>query len=74
VFKVEVIEAFNKPAQVLNASQVVVRMADGTPISIAALFGGPNSVLVSHCKDPGFNLDLQKIGIKETVVVENLKS
>ncbi len=73
MFQVEIIEAFNKPPKLLNASQVVIRMPNGTPVSIAALFGGPNSVLVSHCKDPNFQADLQKVGIKETVIVENLK-
>ena len=73
MFKVEIIEALNKPPKVIDASQVVVRMANGTPVSIAALFGGANSVLVSHCKDPNFNSDLQKVGIKETVVVERFK-
>lgn len=73
MFKVEIIEALNKPAKVLDAAQVVIRMPNGTPVSIAALFGGSNSVLVSHCKDPNFQLDLQKVGIKETVIVERLK-
>ncbi len=68
MFIVEVVTSIGKPPLKLPASQVVVRMPDGTPISIAALFGGLTSVLVSHCEDPSFNDNLRKLGINETVI------
>ena len=58
----------------LEASQVVVRLANGTPVSLAALFGGDQAVLVSHCDDPNFNEDLSKLGITQTVITEKFKS
>lgn len=73
MFFVEIIEAVGKPPIRLPASQVVIRMSDGTPVSIAALFGSNRSVLVSHCEDPNFQNNLQKIGINETVIVEKVK-
>lgn len=73
MFFVEIIEAIGKPPLRVPASQVVVRMPDGTPVSIAALFGSNSSVLVSHCEDANFQNNLQKIGIQETVIVEKVK-
>lgn len=73
MFFVEIIESVGKPPIRLPASQVVIRMGDGTPVSIAALFGSNRSVLVSHCEDPNFQNNLQKIGINETVIVEKVK-
>jgi hypothetical protein len=73
MFFVEIIEAIGKPPIRLEASQVVVRMANGTPVSVAAMFGGPHSVMVSHCEDSGFNANLQKLGINETVISSRLK-
>lgn len=73
MFFVEIIEAIGKPPLRIPASQVVVRMPNGTPVSIAALFGSNSSVLVSHCEDPDFHNNLQKIGINETVIVEKVK-
>jgi hypothetical protein len=73
MFFVEIIESIGKPPIRLEASQVVIRMANGTPVSVAAMFGGPHSVLVSHCEDPGFNANLQKLGINETVISSRMK-
>ena len=68
MFIVEVLESVGKPPLRIPASQVVVRMLDGTPVSIAALFGGPSSIMVSHCEDASFNDNLRKLGINETVI------
>jgi hypothetical protein len=73
MFTVEIIEKLGKPSIRIPASQVVIRMPDGTPVSVAAIYGGPDSVLVSHCSDKNFQQDLKKLGITETVVVTNLK-
>ena len=58
MFIVEVIESIGKPPLRIPASQVVVRMRDGTPVSVAALFGSATSVMVSHCEDANFNDNL----------------
>ena len=68
MFIVEVIESIGKPPLRIPASQVVVRMQDGTPVSVAALFGSATSVMVSHCEDTNFNDNLRKLGINETVI------
>jgi len=73
MFYVEIVNGIGKPPIRVEASQVVVRMPNGTPVSIAAIFGGPASVLVSHCEDPNFNANLNKLGINETVIVSNLR-
>jgi len=73
MFTVEIIQAIGRTPLKVEASQVVIRMPDGTPISLAALFGGPNSVLVSHCEDTNFNENLRKLGLTDTVVTEKLK-
>ena len=72
MFTVEVLESIGKQPIVLNASQVVVRLSNGTPVSVAALYGGDDSVLVSHCDDKNFNENLDKIGISSTVIVEKV--
>mgnify|MGYP006295822085 CR=1 len=73
MFYVEIINGIGKSPIKIEASQVVVRMPNGTPVSIAALYGGPASVLVSHCEDPNFNNNLKKLGINETIVVSNVR-
>lgn len=73
MFIVEVVETIGKSPLKLPASQVVVRMPDGTPVIVAALFGGAASVLVSHCEDPRFNDNLRKLGINETVISTSMQ-
>ena len=73
MFQVEIINGIGKPPIKLEASQVIIRMPGGTPVSIAALYGGANSLLVSHCDDANFNANLKKLGINETVSVSSLK-
>lgn len=73
MFIVEIIETVGRPPLRLEASQVVVRMPNGTPVCAAALFGSSDSVLVSHCEDPNFNANLKKLGINDTVITTSLK-
>jgi hypothetical protein len=73
MFKVEIVERIGVPPLQLAASQVVITLPDGTPISIAALFGGEEAVLVSHCDDPKFNENLAKLGINKTVIPEKFE-
>lgn len=73
MFNVEILEQIGKKPLVLPASQVVVRMPDGTPISVAALYGSSSSVMVSHCTDKDFQETLGKLGINQKVTVTQIK-
>jgi len=73
MFFVEILESVGQPPLRLQASQVVIRMPNGTPVSVAAVFGTSDSVLVSHCEDENFNVNLQKLGINETVITTKLR-
>lgn len=72
MFRIEVIQQVGKPPITLDASQVVIRMPNGTPVCIAAQYGSHSSLLLSHCNDSSFQADLEKLGISETVFVERL--
>ena len=72
MFRVDILERVGVPPMQLEASQVVIRMPDGTPVSVAALFGGDESVMVSHCEDPKFNENLAKLGINQTVITTKI--
>lgn len=68
VFKVEVLTAIGRPPTLLDASQVIVRLPDGTAVSMAALYGG--GVCVSHFADKTFQETLDKLGIEKKVELE----
>lgn len=68
MFKVEVLTAIGRPSTVLDASQVIVRLPDGTAVSVAALYGG--GVCVSHFSDEAFQRTLGKLGIENKVELE----
>lgn len=74
MFEVEILQGIGVAPQRIKATQVVVRMPGGTPVVVAALFGGASSMLVSHCKDPEFNNSLKKLGINEVVVAADVKT
>lgn len=74
-FVVEILRGIGSgiPLVLTDASQIVVRLADGTPICVASVFGGDDAVLVSHCEDPQFSADLAKMGIHgKSPVVERI--
>ena len=73
MIRLEILTRIGEEPIVLDASQVVVTLPDGSPIALAAVFGGTEGVQVSHCKDPEFNKILKKLGIDRTTVVENMK-
>jgi hypothetical protein len=73
MFEIEILQGIGVRPQRIKASQVVIRMPNGTPISLAAVFGGTSGVLVSHCKDPDFSNNLDKLGINEVVVTTDAK-
>ena len=73
MFKVEVLERVGVPPLTVDASQVVIRLLDGTPVSVAALFGSEEALMVSHADDSDFNENLNKLGINETVITEKFE-
>lgn len=73
MFNIEILERVGQKPIVLTASQVIVRMPDGTPISVAALYGSNSSVMVSHCTDKDFQETLGKLGINEKVTVTQIR-
>ena len=73
MFKVEILEKVGVPPILVEASQVVIKLPDGTPVSLAALFGGTEALLVSHVDDPDFNENLVKLGISATVITEKFE-
>jgi hypothetical protein len=73
MFTIEILQGIGKPPIRLEASQVVIRMPDGTPVSVAALFGGSGGLMVSHCTDEQFNDNLQKLGITQTVITKKVQ-
>jgi len=68
---VEIIERIGQPPLRIPASQVVVCLDDGTPVSLAAMEG--EGVRVSHCLDSKFHSDLRKFGIHKTVIVDPVR-
>jgi hypothetical protein len=72
MFQVEIMQGIGKPVQVLSATQVVIRTPNGTPVSLAAMFGGSSGIMVSHCNDPEFTANLRKVGIADTVITEKV--
>jgi hypothetical protein len=70
---IEAIERFGKPPVRLEVSQVVIYRDDGTPISLASLYGPDGAIFVETAEDPEkFNKALQTLGIDKTVIVDNL--
>lgn len=57
---------------VVAASQVVIRLSDGTPVAVAARYGSDGGYAVYHVKDPDFHKMLRALGVHTTVVVDNL--
>mgnify|MGYP003112036560 CR=1 FL=1 len=72
MLRVHLLQGIGKPPLVLDATQVVVRLDDGTPISVSALFGGTDAVITSHVKDEGFHADLRRAGVDDKVTLERM--
>ena len=58
---------------VIDATLVVVRHEDGTPIMVAGGYGPQGAVRASHAGDADFNASLQKLGFQQGVVCDVLK-
>lgn len=57
----------------IPASQMIVRNDDGTPISLAAVYGPDNSIAVSKVGDDDFQTMLRNLGVMMTVNVQRLE-
>lgn len=65
---VEVIDKlFGTPLR-LNATQVTIRTDEGAVIALAAAYGPPGGILVTHCNDADFNEQIQKFGLSRITV------
>lgn len=70
------IEAFERvggrPVR-LKVSQVVIYRDDGTPVSLAMLYGADDAIFTEHVgNEAGFNRALQSLGIDKVVIVETV--
>ena len=57
---------------ILEATQVVVKGTNGTPVQLAAEQGPPDVLLLSNVDDADFNEALKQIGYDITVICHNL--
>lgn len=71
---VEIVNRFGEAPLRVPASQVVIKLDDGTPISVAALYGSEGSYCISHCKDKDFNRILKTLHIDQTVICDDVSS
>jgi len=72
MFQVELVQDFGKPAKVIEANQIVVRLSNGTPVLIGVVSATTDDgdvVEVSHCKDSDFQSTLRRLNIPGTVTV-----
>jgi len=58
--------------EVIEATQVVIKQADGTPIGVAAEYGPEGAHAVSHAGDDDFNKILEALGIDRLVITDSL--
>lgn len=60
---------------VLSANQIVIRLDDGTPIALAAVFGDDRQIAVGSLTHNAteFHRFLRSVGIRDTVIVQKLK-
>ena len=57
---------------ILEATQIVVKGANGDPVQIAAEQGPPGVLLLSNVDDDDFNDALQQIGYDITVICKEI--
>ena len=72
MFTVEVLQQVGKPPILIkDVSQVIVRLPDGSPVSVAAEYGLDNALLLSNVTDADFYANLQKLGVTgQRLIVE----
>jgi hypothetical protein len=68
---VEIISEIGVAPLRIPASQIIIRHPNGTPVSVAAMYGSDRSLLVSHCADKSFQDALNKLAVGETVILED---
>jgi len=63
----------NSRPLVLQVNQILIRQDTGTPIGVAAEYGGGRSQAISIVGQDDFNRMLRNLGIGETVVCDRLE-
>lgn len=61
------------PPIVLDATQIIVRLDDGTPICAASHYGPDGSYAVARVGDTDFQQMLRALGVNMTVVVDTIQ-
>ena len=58
---------------VIDATLVVARHNDGTPVMVAGSYGPQNTIRASHANDADFNSTLQKLGFRQGTICDVLE-
>lgn len=66
------LRGINGEPLVLDATLVIIRRDDTTPVCVAGEYGPEDSIRCSHALDKDFNETLRKLGINRTVICEEL--
>ena len=56
----------------IDASLVICRLADGTPVMLAGEYGPDGEVRASHALDDDFNQTLGALGVSQLVMCDRL--
>jgi hypothetical protein len=57
----------------LLATQIIVRLDDGTPVAVAAHYGDGTSYAVSMAGKDDFNRILRNLGVHQTVICDTIE-
>lgn len=60
-------------AIVMEASLVIVEIAEGVPVMVTGEYGPNGVVRSSHANDKDFNDTLNKLGINKTIICDTLQ-
>lgn len=70
---IEAVESLGKPPLRMKVSQVVIYRDDGTPVSLASLYGPEGAIFVEHAGNAeAFNKALRSLRIDKLVIVDHL--
>lgn len=56
----------------INATQVLIRNGQGTPVCVAGDYGPERGMMLAHADDDNFQECLAKLGIREVVIVDRI--
>lgn len=71
--RVKIISQLGQAPIVLDASVVIVEDDVGNPVMIGSDYGPPNTFVVAHIKDAGFNRICKALGIDRTAFVDTIE-